>query len=79
MTRKPKYLGGGVLENLHRWVTENHLGWQLPDQPTGDDEIEHQPFQDLRSVEDYRKDLGSNISLGSPIEAGDYRRRRRED
>ena len=66
MARKPKYSGGGILENLHRYIRENHLGWQLKDDdPCEADGIEHMPYQDLRSAEDYRTDIGSKMSLGA--------------
>ena len=54
-----------ILSNMHNYIVTNHLGWQLPDTSAHDNEIEHMPYQDLRSVEDYRKYFGSKISLGS--------------
>ena len=63
MTKRNSIVGGNILENLHRYITENHLGHNLPDAEDG--EPIHQPYQNFRSAEDYRKDLGYNISLGS--------------
>ena len=57
-----------LLLEINRWVTKHYMGHSLKDYPTRDREIEHEPFQDLRSAEDYGRDLSDNISLG-PIDS----------